>query len=394
MRLVEVTQVVSPDEGHLFHNRLTHSLKVAQVARRIAERVLKLQRQVADAVGIDPDVTEAAALGHDLGHPPFGHLAEMILNELATKSGLTDGFEGNAQSFRIVTRLALRSRDSDGLNLTCATLNAILKYPWLRGEGMDTDKWGAYESEREFFRWARSSRDTSDHRKTAEAEIMDWADDVTYAVHDMSDFFRAGLIPLDRLASTRDESERRRFFDEVFKRDGTKLTRDFSRAALEERFTAKVTLFPFDEPYTGTSEHRARLRQQSSGLIGTYVAALQVHEPKTESERTVIIDPEARKEVAMLKQLTWHYVILNPALATQQHGQRRLVQALFKVLRHAARKGDSTIFPFAIRDELSKGPTSEGITRIVVDYIASMTERQAHALFLKLTGASPGSALH
>jgi dGTPase len=227
MRLVEVTQVISPDEGHLFHNRLTHSLKVAQVARRIAERVLKLQRQVADSVGIDPDVTEAAALGHDLGHPPFGHLAEEILNDLATKSGLADGFEGNAQSFRIVTRLALRSRDSDGLNLTCATLNALLKYPWLRGEGPDTHKWGAYESEREFFHWARS-RDTSDCRKTAEAEIMDWADDVTYAVHDMSDFFRAGLIPLDRLASRLDESERRRFFDEVFKRDEKKLTRSLS----------------------------------------------------------------------------------------------------------------------------------------------------------------------
>jgi dGTPase len=352
-----------------------------------------LQPKIADSVGVDPDTTEAAALAHDLGHPPFGHLAEEALDELATRAGLEDGFDGNAQSFRIVTRLALRSRDSNGLNLTRATLNAILKYPWLRGKGPYKDKWGAYETEREYFLWARSG-DISDQRKAVEAEIMDWADDVTYAVHDMSDFFRAGLIPLDRLASRHDDSARQRFFEEVFKRDGDKLTRDFSSSELKERFTDIVTLFPFDQPYAGTNEHRARLRQQSSGLIGTYVAALQLREPKDASDRTVTIDPAARNEVAMLKQLTWHYVILNPSLATQQYGQRRLVQALFGSLRDAAIQDNHTVFPYAIRDELSKKPAKEGVTRLVVDYIASMTERQAHSLFLKLTGSSPGSAIH
>ncbi|BAZ45400.1 dGTP triphosphohydrolase [Chondrocystis sp. NIES-4102] len=127
-RLAHITQVVTPQEGHVFHNRLTHSLKVAQVARRLAERLAQDQPEVAAALGgIDPDVVEATALSHDLGHS-----AEEELDACAKKAGLADGFEGNAQSFRILTRLAIHRLDYYGLNLTKATLNAVLKYPWLR----------------------------------------------------------------------------------------------------------------------------------------------------------------------------------------------------------------------------------------------------------------------
>ena len=107
-RLAGVTQVVSPSgSGLLLHNRLTHSLKVAQIARAVAERLIS--DPDSDALleklgGCDPDVVEAAALAHDLGHPPFGHLGEEILDRIArNRFNLLDGFEGNAQSFRIVT---------------------------------------------------------------------------------------------------------------------------------------------------------------------------------------------------------------------------------------------------------------------------------------------------
>jgi dGTPase len=141
-RLAGVTQVVGAVEGHIFHNRLTHTFEVAQIARRIAERLVRDQRELADAAGgIDPDVVEAAALAHDLGHPPFGHAAEEELKELA---GNADGFEGNPQSFRIVTRLAAHRESYVGLDLTRATLNAILKYPWFRDDGPPekANKWG------------------------------------------------------------------------------------------------------------------------------------------------------------------------------------------------------------------------------------------------------------
>src|SRR5688500_12236926 len=136
-RLNGVTQVVSPGgSGLLVHNRLTHSLKVAQVARAIAERLTadEAHRDLLEKLGgCDPDVVEAAALAHDLGHPPFGHLGERVLDRLARQRlGLTDGFEGNAQSYRIVTSTEIRGQATIGLNLTNAVRAAILKYPWTR----------------------------------------------------------------------------------------------------------------------------------------------------------------------------------------------------------------------------------------------------------------------
>lgn len=195
-RLAQVTQVVTAQEGHVFHNRLTHSLKVAQVARRLSEKLLAQQPDVAVMVGgVDADVVEAAALGHDLGHPPFGHTAEEELDRCATKAGLPDGFEGNAQSFRILTRLAIHRIDYYGLNLTRATLNAVCKYPWMRSlvpQSKQQHKYSIYDLDKEAFLFIRPDKN---HRQTIEASIMDFADDITYSVHDLEDFYLAGLIP-------------------------------------------------------------------------------------------------------------------------------------------------------------------------------------------------------
>ena len=139
-------------------------------------------------------MVEAASLAHDLGHPPFGHVAEYELNALLVEGGenesVSDGYDGNAQSFRIVTNLSVRYDDVLGLNLTRATLRAILKYPWFREpEGFQHAKWGAFHAERDDFFWCRAPDYTSSNRRTLEAELMDWADDITYAVHDVEIFF-------------------------------------------------------------------------------------------------------------------------------------------------------------------------------------------------------------
>lgn len=399
-RLAEVTQVVSPDEGHVFHNRLTHSLKVAQVARRLAEKLLndKTQKEIAESLGgIDPDVTEAAALAHDIGHPPFGHITEQALEQLVTDAGEPDGFEGNAQSFRIVTRLSVRSRrPTPGLDLTRATLNAILKYPWLKGHGLKKNKWGAYRSEEQEFLWARELVPAGDFTKGVEAELMDWADDVTYAVHDAADFYCAGIMPLDRLASQGDDSERKRFFDEVFLRLGDDL--DYRRWELEQAFTKLVNWMPFDQNYLGTRDHRARTRYTTANLIQRYIEAVSLQVPSKVGEPRIVLDPERQKEVFMLKQLTWHYVILNPSLGAQQYGQKKIIKELFTIFQEAAetpRHEDRRIFPFAFREELDlAGRDSHRITRIICDFIASMTEKQAYAQYGKLTGVNPGSSLH
>jgi dGTPase len=398
-RLGGVTQVVASHEGHVFHNRLTHSMRVAQIGRRLAQRLLKKAPEEAREVGgIDPDVVEAAALAHDLGHPPFGHIAEEELRDCAVKRDVLDGFEGNAQSFRIVTKLALRSNEP-GLNLTRATLNALLKYPWTRqAEGYEKEKYGLYNSETEHFNFARKLQPPGDKRKSAEAEIMDWADDVTYAVHDAEDFYRAGLVPLDRLASLDDESERQRSFDGMYKRSqlGKQLGKS-SRAQLEEAFRQVVTAFPISEPYTGSREHRSRLRDFSSNLIGLFVNAIDLRVPANQDERFVEITPLQSMQVRILKALTWFYVIYNPALATQQFGQRKIIRELFEIFVNSASASDEqerNIIPFAFRDEIyeNKGD-SAAITRIVTDMISGMTEQGLTKLYRRLTGIDMGSIL-
>jgi dGTPase len=196
-------------------------------------------------------------LAHDLGHPPFGHIAEETLDELA-QEGDADGFEGNAQSFRIVTKLAVRSPDHEGLNLTRATLSAILKYPWFRQrEGKGNKRWGAYRSETRDFEWARTSS-IGLNGKSAEAELMDWADDIAYSVHDVEDFYTAGFVPLAR--PRKDTNELRRFLDTTFSNwniSGPTVEEKNRHDEYEHAFGEIIAFIPITEDYTGTLEQQA-----------------------------------------------------------------------------------------------------------------------------------------
>ena len=357
------------------------------------------------AGGIDPDVVEAAGLAHDIGHPPFGHAAEEQLQNLTKDIG---SFEGNAQSFRVVTKLAVHgpwnektgSPKYPGLDLTRATLNAILKYPWQRNMNGEYSKrkWGAYDNEVDDLRFARELTNSGDFRKSVEATLMDWSDDVTYAVHDMEDFYRAGLIPLERLRKSRagDPNENRRreaFFKEVFSREhgeAAAKVRDgtYSQAELVQAFEDICQFVPIEEPYSGTQEQRCSLRHLTSTLIARYIHAVELRGGNTSP---VFIDPQYRKEVIMWKELTWSFVIDNPALASQQRGQRTIISTLLDVFCTEASKGNFSVFPFSSRECFQKAATEKEITRAIVDLIASMTEQQALAMYQRLTGVSLGS---
>lgn len=387
-RLGEVTQVVSPLSGQVVHNRLTHSLRVAQVGRRLAEKLLKRSRD-ADSV-LDPDVVEFACLAHDLGHPPFGHCAEEKLNDLAEGFG---GFEGNAQSFRILTELAFRSEDYRGLDLTRASLAAVLKYPWLKGGNSQyPKKWGAYESERRDFDFALENGPGANIR-TVEAELMDWADDVTYAVHDIEDFYRAGRVPLNLLAKVRDARERQQFFTDVFGRRRDKPDFVNNQDALKEAFTDVMLLFPLEDAYKGERGHRAAVRSFTGNLIGRYINGISLE--KTNGTWSVTRDPNLEMEVTMFKELIWTYIIEAPSLATQQHGQRKIIEDLFEIYGTAAAKEKTwTLFPDYYRERLAGcGSDSDKTNRVCVDLIASLTENQVIAIHGRLTGNQLGSSL-
>ena len=391
-RLAGVTQVASPDEIDIFHNRLTHTLKVAQIGRRLAEKLLHEQEELAtDLGGIDPEVVEAAALAHDLGHPPFGHVAEEILKQCVRNSGAGDGYEGNAQSFRIVTKLAFCRDKYPGLNLSRATLNAILKYPWLsHTEGKKEKKFGAYHSEEDEFRFARELSPGAE-AKSVEAELMDWADDITYSVHDIEDFYQAGLIPLDRLVTNQDE--RTRFLDETEKRWrelGWEEGRNFG--AYRDAFERLITLFPIDRPYAVAASQRDALKPMTSVLVGQFVRAISLQEPKKKGDRTVLIQKDKLIEVMILKQLTWHYVILSPALTTQQHGYKKIIKGLFEVYSNAISDGDTKLIPTWFRfDPKPAGRNNRTIARTAADIVSSLTDAQALKYYQRLSGIAPGS---
>ena len=229
-RLAAKTQVMTAGESDIPRTRLTHTLEVAQVSREIGA-----------ALGADPDLVEVAALAHDIGHPPFGHNGEDALNRVSQSCG---GFEGNAQSFRVLTRLEAKVRQggaSVGLNLTRAALDAATKYPWPARPG--ERKFGVYADDRPIFDWVRADR--ADGRRCFEAQIMDWADDVAYSVHDVED---AVVLRHLRPEALRDAAEQ----EQVVRTASTLYAPRTDPALLLEALTGLVRLPVWPRAFNGS----------------------------------------------------------------------------------------------------------------------------------------------
>ena len=330
---------------------------------------------------MDPDVVETACLAHDLGHPPFGHAAEDELNRCVRLAGDADGFEGNAQTFRILTRLSAASDEWQGLNLTRASLAATLKYPWYFGEGATDKKWGAYRVDGDDFEWAVAERGR--HKRPLEAEIMDWADDIAYAIHDLEDFYRAGLIPLDRIA--KEVEDLGPIKERVIERWPTYTGEAAPTGDELAGAITNVLDFPITHPFRGTRTERADLRPFTSFLVGQLVTSTRLDGDELKPDR------QARVLTEFLKQLTWHYVIDRSPLLTLQVGQRRAIRGLYGTYRRALTKGQIGILPTRWEEEARVAVAEpDTVPRLVADIIAAMKEEEARATYHRLAGASGG----
>jgi dGTPase len=373
-RLAAKTQVVAPGTDDFVRNRLTHSLEVAQVGRELGK-----------ALGCDPDVVDTACLAHDLGHPPFGHNGETALEEIATGIG---GFEGNAQTLRVLTRLEAKAAHADGhpagLNLTRASLDASTKYPWLRGAG--EAKFGVYADDADVFAWMRHGAPVG--RRCLEAQVMDFADDVAYSVHDVEDAMVAQRLgPGDVLA---DPGERSRVVAQTL----DWYLPDASSEELQEALDRVRTLPYWVGAYDGDRRTLAALKDMTSQLIGRFCGAAQraTHAaygpgPLTRYAADLCVPRGTRAEVAVLKGVAAVYVMTAEDRAPLYVRQREILHELVSALTN---KAPESLEP-AFRTDWRAAPDDGARQRVVVDQVASLTDVSAqawHRALVRLTGVT------
>lgn len=470
-RLGGVTQVVSPSgSGLLLHNRLTHSLKVAQVSRAIAERLLADPAEAAriDRLGgCDLDVVEAAGLGHDLGHPPFGHLGERVLDRLARERfALPDGFEGNAQSFRIVSSIDVRGAEGDGLDLTAAVRAALLKYPWTRlsrpcphprdlpvpprgasapEEAPETGsvKFSCYTTEIDDMLDCRRPFDglLADWQQTVEASVMDTADDIAYAIHDLEDFHRVGVLQHTAVSSELTEwlghavefagvSDTELAGSEHLPGRSLELLRrrlhekdswivdDDAFAGAVKRVDANLVTKLLEMPFDRSKRSEQAVAAFSGEWTQRLVEGVRVEEQPTTRSGHVVLAPEQWHEVQVLKFVHRRFVLQRPDLALHQRGQDRLLSKLVEALdTWFLDRSEAARLPHRLRDLFDRAhreflqlwhfepgalavpgqPRPDGQVpepdwerlargRAVIDFVASLTDDQAAALLEALSG--------
>ena len=364
-RLAAKTQVVRATSADFPRTRLTHSLECAQIGRELGQEI-----------GCDPDLVDAACLAHDIGHSPFGHNGEAALNELAAAIG---GFEGNAQTLRLLTRLEPKTEGA-GLNLTRATLDATLKYPWFGEPGT---KFGAYADDAEVFGWIRQG--APDRRPCLEAQVMDWADDVAYSVHDMEDGFHAGLITFKNLKSQTERAE-------VSRTAIAYCPGGVTEAELTEILEALLALDIWPASYDGGPGTVAALKNLTSELIGRFCVAAQeatlypdltspfshtspIGHSFTRYAADLVVPRRQRLECALLKAITARYVMNRAGVVAAQARERELLTEL----TYAVERGAPQTLDPLLRPSWDAAGTDAARRRVVIDQVASLTDTSAIA---------------
>ena len=371
-RLAAKTQVLSPTAGLDFaRNRLTHSLEVAQVGRELAT-----------SLGLDPDVVDTACLAHDLGHPPFGHNGEKALSEWSLDIG---GFEGNAQTLRLLTRIEPKVFGADGqsygLNLTRASLDASCKYPWPEQQGIPDpsgrSKFGFYADDLPAFEWLRQG--APDRVKCIEAQVMDLSDDIAYSVHDFEDAIVSGYLNVPALSARVDHDE---LVESMFEWIGGELDHDELIAA----FDRLDSLDSWIESWDGSRIDLARLKNLTSQLIGRF-AHEAVHATRHAYSSgslirfgaNVIVPRETQAEIAVLKGIVAANVMKTNSRKPIYLEQREILTELAEALLAAPQHLDA-----GFGADWNAAGSDAARKRVVVDQVASLTDQSAIAWHSRL----------
>ena len=375
-RLQSKTQVFLSGEYDFYRTRLTHSLEVAQIGRSICGRLKATSDLLGDEHYIDSDLVEAAGLSHDLGHPPFGHAGERVLHELMAGRG---GFEGNAQTLRLLTETIYGSR---GMNPTRAFLDATLKYKTLLSETPDAANHFIYDDQRAHLEFAFGTEGFASNLKpggernsfkSVECQVMDWADDTAYSLNDIVDGANASFINLERL----------------------------------ERWAEA------NSPDEDASEHiealcrairRDRLAPLMGRRVGDFIAAAHLAEDganfmagETNRYRYQIgVDPAISAESKLYKDISLDLVFRSPQLQQLDYKAHRVLGGLYEIFADNYLGGRSRplrLLPEETEEALKSAPDKTVAARVICDTLAKMTDRFAVRTYRRLVDPEFGSIL-
>ena len=418
-RLQGKSQLIPSGENEFFRTRLTHSLEVAEIATRIARR-LNAKKGYFHTHNLNIDLIACAALLHDIGHPPFGHSGEEALNEMMRGLG---GFEGNAQTLRIVCRLENRLgriehgdeenaigraiAEPRGLNLTFGTLAGILKYPYLSKGPKKTGKLklhkGYYKEEEQIVNRLRSALGVKAPTKlrTIECQIMDIADDIAYSAYDLEDTLESGIVtPLDLMSI--DDDTLGKIRKNVLASMGgvipaVKVTDEAIIESLSEAFGTLVEIG--DSTYDLAKHRRHRLafvgrtylestehaknplvrRQYLETLIESNVEAIdyELNEDLPSLSR-LTIDPRSLFGIECMKAFNFHRVITSRRLKMYHHRSKEIVSDLFDIFIRD--KNGDLLSDGLRRTRKSLNGDEARVARLVADHLSSLTDMEATRL--------------
>ncbi|MGZ0657342.1 dGTP triphosphohydrolase [Coraliomargarita sp. W4R53] len=381
-RLQSKTQVFQSGEYDFYRTRLTHSIEVAKVGRSICEYLLVSSELLNDEFHIDADLTEAICLAHDMGHPPFGHIGERKLNDLMSSHG---GFEGNGQTLRILTELIYeRPGLTKGIAPTRAFLDGVMKYKatqsdWIEQTGHAPEHHFIYDEQA---KWREAVFDQQtpppelktpkalNKFKSIECQIMDWADDTAYSLHDIVDGIHARYISVGSLTEW-----------------AATQTLDDAQTKLVDKLCEKIKTNSY-EPYfgsrVGTFVHACTLKSRS----GFMSDRTQRHAFNLE------IDPAVKAESALYKSIALDLIFKSTQLQQIEFKGGYILNKLFSALcehcAHPESKG-LNLLPASVQALLEHEADAAGRYRRLCDYTAGLTDGLAVRTYKRLYDADFGS---
>lgn len=377
-RLQSKTQVFLSGEYDFYRTRLTHTLEVAQIARSITHYLLMSSPYLSDDFFIDPDLVEAIALAHDLGHPPFGHTGEKMLHDLMKENW--GGFEGNAQSVRIITELIFpEKKGRKGMSPTRAFLDGIMKYKVLyREKDPDSHKY-LYDDQEKYLRFVYPDSvhgllPVEARRRSVECQIMDWADNTAYSIHDLIDGYKAGFISLKKVEEWATDHH------------------SWLNATRQEILKQFLQALQHDEEY-----ERFMARQ-----IGGFIRAtsLDVDEksalvPSNRYRFRLRIDPYYDEAYRVYSKLAVDLIFSHPAIQQLEFKGKKFIKKIFEALieEYVDNRNPHVLLPPNLHQAIVNEKEAARKYRLICDHIAGMTDAYLMKTYKKLFDPDFGSII-